>query len=64
MFKFPRQLLFRTAKSSAVYRRSVCSVNDVVTITDAKKMPKHYNEMPGHLILTMAITGTVNSTQE
>ena len=64
MYKFPRQLLFRAAKSNAVYqRRNVCSLNEVVTIVDAKKMPKHYNEMPGELILTMAINGTVNSTQ-
>ena len=36
--------------------------NPVVTISDARTMPKHYNEMPGSLILTMAINGELEKT--
>ena len=36
--------------------------NPVVTISDARTMPKHYNEMPGSLILTMAINGELKKT--
>lgn len=29
----------------------------VITIDEAKKMPRHYNEMPGSVILNMAVSG-------
>lgn len=36
---------------------SEASPPHVATIEDAKKMPRHYNEMPGSLILSMACSG-------
>ena len=37
--------------------KSIASPPLVASIEDAKKMPRHYNEMPGSLILTMACSG-------
>ena len=35
-----------------------------VTIEDAKKMPRHYNEMPNDVLLTMAIAGDQEAREE
>lgn len=38
-------------------RSEVTSSPSVATIADAKAMPRHYNEMPGSVILNMAVSG-------
>ena len=37
--------------------KSIASLPVLTSIEDARKMPRHYNEMPGSLILTMACSG-------
>jgi hypothetical protein len=63
MFKFSRRLVSRVPKSNFVYRGIGCNVqDDVVSIAEAKMMPRHYNEMAGEIIVSMAINGMVNLT--
>jgi hypothetical protein len=60
MFKFSRRLVSRVARPNFVYRGIGCNVqDDVVSIAEAKMMPRHYNEMAGEIIVSMAINGTV-----
>ena len=42
----------------------ISSIRHYVTIEDAKKMPKHYNEMPNDVLLTMAIAGDQEAREE
>ena len=52
----------RTAVRSAnVLKRNM---GKVITIEEAKKMPKSYNEMPNDILLTMAVGGDQEAKEE
>ncbi len=57
-----------TVASSANFtRRSPMvfnAIRSVVTIEEAKKMPKHYRDMPNDALLTMAIMGDQEAREE
>ena len=54
-----RSLKKKYAPLSRLYSqtKSIASLPVLTSIEEAKKMPRHYNEMPGSLILTMACSG-------
>jgi hypothetical protein len=57
----PRMSSMMVAQQSIV---SKTAVRSIVTIAEAEKMVRKYNEMPNDILLTLAITGDHEARQE
>ncbi len=52
------RLVKPTSMTTKIFARSI------VSIEEAKKMPRNYNEMPNDVLLTMAIGGDQDAREE
>jgi hypothetical protein len=49
---------------SPVFRFPVGAVRTIVSLEEARKMPRNYNEIPNDILLNMAVTGDQEAREE